>query len=170
MNPIRSTVCAAAALLALAACGAGDVTDPDPGVSATSTSGVSTAPSPVPTNFEPTAGSSGPVIVPSGAVSLADSCRAVLDDQRDAAAMLATYARNPLSGDVSVEDLDHLRSELLAGEQLAPEPLRRELGTQVAVLAAAVQGIREGNVQQLNVDGFKDAQQRITTLCADAGQ
>ncbi len=167
MRRIKRTVGAAAALLVLTACGA-DAEAPDPvpadptGVPTTSAPATPTPSSPSTSALEtPSA---------SAALTLAESCRAVLDDQQGAVDLVKSYVRNPLAGDVDVADLDRLRSELLAGEVSAPEPLRQELSTQVGVLDRAVQGIRDGNLKNVSIKAFEDARNRITTLCEEAGQ
>jgi len=168
MNRIKTTVSAVAALLVLAGCGASeDAPEPVPDDPATSAVATSAPPSTLPSVSPTTAAPAPTAASPSGVLSLADSCRAVLDDQRDALDAVRAYIRNPLADDVDVDDLDRLRSELLAGELSAPEPLRQELNTQVGVLNRLVQGIQDGNVRQIDVDGFADAQERITTLCGE---
>ena len=178
MNRITITVSAVAALLVLGGCGA-DTSTTEPVPDSTISSATTTSSSPSPPPSSPTPSSPAPSTPtasvssapsPSGVLSLTESCRAVLDDQQDAVAALRNYVRNPLAGDVSAKDLDRLRSELLAGELSAPEPLRQELNTQVGVLNSVVQGIQDGNVQQVDIGSFQDAQQRITSLCADAGR
>ncbi len=167
MRYVRSTIGAVAALTVLVACGSGDeVPDPvtSPSTAATTSAPQTAAPaSPAPTGSSPSAAASGS---PSAALTLVESCRAVLDDQQAAVTTLRTYVRNPLAADV--EDLDRLRSELLAGERSAPEPLRQELNTQVGVLTSVVQGIQDGNVQRVDIDAFQDARNRIVALCEDA--
>ncbi|GAA1435125.1 hypothetical protein GCM10009616_31390 [Microlunatus lacustris] len=170
MNRIKTTVGAVAALLVLASCGAADdPTEPVPDDPATSAA-TSAPPSSLPST-SPTVEGSGPTAAsPSGVLSLVESCRAVVDDQQDSVETLRGYARNPLSADVDVQDLDRLRSELLAAELSAPEPLRQELNTQVGVLNGLVQGIQDGKVQNVDMSAFQEARDRITTLCEEAGR
>ena len=183
MMYIKSTVGAVATLLVLAACGAGDegadVVPDDPTSPATTSAPATPEPespspespasespapdSPAPASPSPPAtGSEGG----SGVLTLAESCRAVLDDQQAAVTALQTYARNPINADVA--DLDRLRSELKTGAVSAPEPLRQELSTQVGVLNSVVEGIQQGNPQRVNVNDFEAAKERITTLCEEA--
>jgi hypothetical protein len=168
MNRIRTTVGVVTALLVLGGCGA-DSTEPvpdDPASSVATSAPSSSLPSP-----SPTAEGSAPTTTSSpGALSLRESCQAVADDQQGALDTLRTYARNPLSSDVDVQDLDRLRSELEAVELSAPEPLRQELNNQVGVLNSLVQGIQDGNVQNVDISAFQDARDRISTICEEAAQ
>lgn len=174
MNCMRTTVAALATLLVLAGCGGGDAAE-DPLPSSSASGAVpSMTPTPVPPaplpseSLAPSPAPTGPgATSPSGVLSLAESCRAVLDDQRDALAAVGDYVRNPLAGGVDLADFERLRSELLAGELSAPEPLRRELNTQVRVLSSLVQGLQDGDVRQVDVNAFQDATDRIGTLCAE---
>lgn len=177
MNRTKTTVTAVAALLVLAGCNAGDdVSDPAPGPG-TSSAPVSTAPtstaptSPAPSTTISTTSTSGPAPASaSGVLSLVESCQAVLDDQQTAVTALRAYVKNPLDPKVDVKDLDRLRSELLAGELSAPEPLRQELNRQVGVLNSVVQGIQDRKVQRVDLDAFQDARQRINTVCDSAAR
>ena len=176
MSNVKGAVSAVAVLLVVAGCGAADET-PDPAPDPTSAATTSAPPTPAPsTPAASTPGTSSPAASasgspsPSGVMTLAESCSAVLDDQQAAVTALQSYVRNPLAGDVDVADLDRLRSELRAGELSAPEPLRQELNTQVGVLNEVVQGIQDGDVQRVDVDAFQGARERIATLCEDAGR
>lgn len=180
MNRTRTTVTAVAALLVLAGCGAGDgASDPAPDPGATSAPASSDPTSSAPTSTallstaasttNPTTSASGPAPAStSGVLSLVESCRAVLDDQQSAETALRTYVKNPLDAKVDVQDLDRLRSELRAGELSAPEPPRQELTTQVGVLESVVQGIRDGKVPRADLDAFRNASEKITTVCDSA--
>jgi hypothetical protein len=168
MDRLRATVGVVTTLLVLAGCGgADDSTEPVPDDPASSAA-TSAPPSSLP-SISPTVEESPPIPPsPSGVLSLTESCQAVVDDQQDALDTLRDHVRNPLNSDV--EDLDRLRSELLAGELSAPEPLRQELDTQVRVLDALVQGLRDGNVPDVDVTAFQDARDRIATLCEEAAR
>lgn len=170
MKSTRTTIGAIAALLVLAGCGADGGTDPAPDAPSSAVA-TSAPPSALPPTTTPTADISSPATPgPSGALTLAESCQAVLDDQQGAVTALRAYVRNPLSADVDVADLDRLRSELLAGELSAPEPLRQELSTQVGVLERVVQGIQDRDVQAVDIGSFEESRERITSLCEEAGQ
>lgn len=177
MNHTKTTLAALACLLAFASCGGGDA-DEEPLPDAPSSSAVpSLTPTPVPPvplpsdSVAPTPAPTGPAAAsPSGVLSLAESCQAVLDDQQDALTAIRDHLRNPLSSGVDMADFDRLRSELLAGELSAPEPLRRELSTQTRVLGSLVQGLQDGDVRQVDVNGFQAATERIGTLCAETGR
>lgn len=177
MNRTRSSLAALACLVALAGCGEGGG-DGTPVPDAPSSGAVpSLTPTPVPPvplpsdSVGPTPAPTGPATAsPSGVLSLAESCQAVLDDQQAALTAIQDYLRNPVGGGVDMADFERLRSELLAGELSAPEPLRRELDTQVRVLGSLVEGLQNGDVRQVDVNSFQAATDRIGTLCAQAGQ
>ena len=162
---------AVAALVILGGCSSDNGGSPSPAETdpAVTSAPPSVAPSTAaPSGIVPPAGSPSPA--PSAALTLVESCRAVADEQQDGLAAVRTYAANPLDGEVDVQDLDRLRSELKAVRSSAPEALRDALGDQVGVLDTLVQGIQDRKVPKVDVSAYREAAGRIRDLCADAGQ
>lgn len=150
---------AAAALLTCAGCSTSeDATLPTPSATLSSTPEPSVLPLPSTTPSAATSPSRT-------ALSLAESCRDAVADQRGALAQLQDYVKNPLNGGVTVQEVDQARQRLQADAEAAPEPLKAELRTQVSVLAQAVKGIQDKNVKDVDVAAFQAAQARVTGIC-----
>lgn len=167
MNPRKIALSAAAAVLALASCSGGDETSTLPDGANSTPPTTSAAPTlqasatPGPTGESPAGTTS--------AVSLTEACQAAVEDQAGALAQLQSYMRNPLNSDVSVQDLNEARMQLQADMEMAPEPLREELKTQVAVLETAVDSIQDRNIKSVDVAEFQAAGARITGICETIG-
>jgi hypothetical protein len=172
MNRSMFVIGAAAAVLTLGACSsADDATSPTP------TRSVSSSPEVTPTTTTSATTTSGASAsspgVPSAsgsALSLVESCRAAVADQRGALAQLRTYVKNPLKGGVTVREVEQTRKQLQADAEAAPAPLQEELRTQVGVLTEAVQAVRTQNIKKVDVAALQAVQARVTAICNDAGK
>jgi hypothetical protein len=174
MNRSMFALGAAAAVLSLSACSsADDATNPTPTGSISSspdaTSTTTTSTTTTSTSTMTSAASPGSPGVPS-TEALVKSCRVAMADQRGALAQLRTYVKNPLKGEVTVQEVDQTRKQLQADTETAPAPLQEELRTQVRVLNEAVQGIRTRDVKKVDVAAHQAAQARATAICKSAGK
>jgi hypothetical protein len=162
MNRSAIALGVAAAVLTVAGCSSNDgATDPTPNASASSS----------PTSTKPESSATSSVAPSAGAstLSLVESCRAALADQRDAVTQLRTYVKNPVTGDVTAQDVDQARQRLQADAEQAAAPLQNELRTQVDLLTRAVKGIRTKDVKAIDVPALQKAQTRVTQICDSAG-
>lgn len=159
----RPLLGAAAMLIALAGCTSGSDSNPP----ATSTPAATSSPVESAAPTAPSTAAAQPSEgVSASVLSVAESCRVVLADQAAALGTISDYVRNPLSGDVSVEQLEQLRAELHADELSAPDPLRPHLNRQVGVLNSVVEGIQEPNVEKVDVAAFREAGKQIQEICS----